>query len=79
MCFIPPAKVWKNRNPNIPLITRSNLNKKLQSILQRIKVDQMKPNLIPTLISIPVEWSDKLFDLSACSCALPDLIPCSDG
>ena len=79
MCFIPPAKVWKNRNPNIPLITRSNLNKKLQSILQRIKVDQMKPNLIPTLISIPVEWSDKLFDLGACSCALPDLIPCSDG
>ena len=68
--------VWIKVNPALPLLSKKSVVKKLTDNLTKVKsINQRKKISFKTFLEKKL---DRLFDISACQCDLPDKVACSD-
>ena len=69
--------VWGKVNPSLPLLHEKRIYQKIRELLQMVK-DINRKRATSKKKTILCTKLDKLFDISACHCELPNNIPCND-
>ena len=72
------VSVWGNINPKLPLIKPLSIKNKVRRVLETTRdINSKKKSGLKRKSNLMLKL-DKLFDLSACECDLPNKLPCDD-
>ena len=70
-------EIWGSVNPRLPLLSDKGIESKVLGTLPSVKNINRNSCKATKMKNLTMNL-DRLFDISACKCKLPDKLPCND-